>query len=169
MSALERKPEVPASTQYEDLSPGSDYRGNPRGPSQLAWRLNFPEAAPAGLLCPHWNSRRAPRLLPQLEKNQEILPSTGDEALFCCGVLREIPPSLLSLKMFLHTFEATQDIPRYTRSERRVHFPASSGKESRCSHSTLRGGSLNLTLEKNSRDCSTISKDPDIPMHSRYT
>ena len=32
MSALERKPVVPASTPEEDLGPGSDFRGIPRGP-----------------------------------------------------------------------------------------------------------------------------------------
>ena len=44
MSALERKPEVPASTPDEDLGPGSDWRGLPRGFSKLTWRLGFPEA-----------------------------------------------------------------------------------------------------------------------------
>ena len=37
-----------------------------------------------------------------------------DEALFHCGVLREIPPSLLGLEMVLDTLETTQkvhDIP----------------------------------------------------------
>ena len=32
----------------EDLGPGSDYRGILRGPSQLAWRLDFPESPQAG-------------------------------------------------------------------------------------------------------------------------
>ena len=44
MSALERKPEVPASALDEDLGLGTDWRGNPRGPLQLAWRLEFLEA-----------------------------------------------------------------------------------------------------------------------------
>ena len=47
MSALERKPEVPASTPDEDLGHGSDCTRIPRGPSQIAWRLNVPEAPQA--------------------------------------------------------------------------------------------------------------------------
>ena len=35
--------------------------------------------------------RGTPRFLPQLEKNQEILPSKRAEALFLGGVFREIP------------------------------------------------------------------------------
>ena len=44
MAILERKPEVLASIPNEDLGPGRDCRGIPRGPSQLARRLDFPEA-----------------------------------------------------------------------------------------------------------------------------
>ena len=47
----------------------------------------------------------------QLEKNNEILPSTRDEALFSGSVLREIPPSLLSLQRVLDTLDATQEVP----------------------------------------------------------
>ena len=36
--------EVPASLPDEDQGPGTDWRAIPRGPSQLAWRLDFPEA-----------------------------------------------------------------------------------------------------------------------------
>ena len=43
-STLERKPEVLASAPIEDLGSGTNWRGIPRGPSQLAWRLEFPEA-----------------------------------------------------------------------------------------------------------------------------
>ena len=45
---LQKNPEIPASTPDEDLSPGRDWRGILRGPSQLAWRLDFPEATGAG-------------------------------------------------------------------------------------------------------------------------
>ena len=38
-----------------------------------------------------------------------------NEALFCCGISREIPPSLLSLKRVLDTLDATQEVPRHTR------------------------------------------------------
>ena len=44
MSALERKPQVQTSAPDGDLGPGSDWGGIPRGPSQLTWRLAFPEA-----------------------------------------------------------------------------------------------------------------------------
>ena len=53
MSALERKPQVLASTPDEVLGPGIDWRGIPRGPSQLACRLAFPDATcgvPEGLV-----------------------------------------------------------------------------------------------------------------------
>ena len=52
-------------------------------------------------------------MLPQFEKNQEILPSTSDEALFCCSVMREILPFLLSLRSVLGTPYATQEVPRH--------------------------------------------------------
>ena len=121
-------------------------------------------------------------MLLQLEKNPEILPSTRDETVFCCGVWREIPASLLSLERVLDILEATLEDPRLSRlhlnrtprvppqikkipgfpphPERRVHFPASLGKDSRFSLGTSRGGELNLTLERNSRVGATISKDP---------
>ena len=38
------EPEVPASTRDEDIGPCTDWRGILRGPSQLALRLDFPEA-----------------------------------------------------------------------------------------------------------------------------
>ena len=34
---------------------------------------------------------------------------------------------------------------------------------------TSRGGGLNLIIERNSRGHATIPKDPDVPVHSRYT
>ena len=130
-------------------------------------------------------------MLSQLEKNQDILPSTQDEALFHCSVSREIPPSLLSLERVLDTLEATQEVPVFTRLhsrgtpsvppqlkkctgfpphlEMRVHFPASSRKESLHSRRTSRGSSLNLKFEKNSSGRGTIPKDHDVPVHSRYT
>ena len=46
-SALARNHEVQASTRDEDLSPGTDWIGIPRGPSQLPWRLDFPETTRA--------------------------------------------------------------------------------------------------------------------------
>ena len=120
-----------------------------------------------------------------------ILPSMRDEVLLSCGISSEIPPYLLSLEGSLTLWMQLKnfpDIPVSTRKEhrgsrhnsrrapvfpshpeRRVHFPASSGKESLNSHRTSRGGSLNLKLERNYRSRVTISKDPDVPMHSRYS
>ena len=48
MSALERNPEVEASVADEDLGSGTDWRVILRSPSQLTWRLAFPEATRAG-------------------------------------------------------------------------------------------------------------------------
>ena len=93
--------------------PGTNWKGILRGPSQLAWRLDFPEATQAGSLGPCRNSRGTPSSLLQLEKNHEILHSMRDEALFHCGVSREIPPSLLSLDRVLDTLDATQEVPRH--------------------------------------------------------
>ena len=42
MSALERNAQLPASAADEDLGPGTDLRGI------LEWRLDYPEATPAG-------------------------------------------------------------------------------------------------------------------------
>ena len=99
------------------------------------------------------------------------------------------PPSLLSLGQVLHTLEANQEVPRHIHLhsrgiprvppqlkkspiflphiEMRVHFPASSGKESRCSRPTSVGGRLNLKLERNSRGHATIPRDPDVLINSR--
>ena len=48
MSALEKNPDILASTTDEEFSPGTDWRGIPRGPSQHAWRLDYTEATQAG-------------------------------------------------------------------------------------------------------------------------
>ena len=80
MSALEKNPDVPASAPDEDLALSTDWRGIPRGRSQLAWRLDFPEATQAGPSGPRRNSRGTLSFLSQLEKYQEILPSMQAEA-----------------------------------------------------------------------------------------
>ena len=49
--------------------------------------------------------------MPQLEKNQEILPSMREEARFHCAVSTEIPLSLLSLERVLDILNATQEVP----------------------------------------------------------
>ena len=115
MSALERKPKAVAATPDEDLGPGTDRRGILRSPSQLTWRLEFLEATRVGSSGSRRNSRGTPSFPPQLEKIQEILPSTCDEALFYCGISREIPLSLFTLEMILDTIDATQDVPQHNR------------------------------------------------------
>ena len=99
---------------------------------------------------------------PSLEGNHGILPSTRDEALSHCIILREIPCSLLKRETVLDTLYATPEVPRHTRphwrgtpsflahlnlcpfaSPRlkiRVDSPALSEKESRHSRHTSRGG-----------------------------
>ena len=54
-------------------------------------------------------------MLLQLEKNQEILCSMQDEAVFCFGFSREIPRFLLSIDSVLDTLEATQEVPFHAR------------------------------------------------------
>ena len=66
VSRQERKPEFPASTPDEYLGPGTYWRGTSRGPLQLAWRLDFPEAiwvGPWGPWGPCRNSRGTPTFL----------------------------------------------------------------------------------------------------------
>ena len=82
MLEQERNPEVLASTPDEDLGLGSDCRGILRGLSHLAWRLDVPEAGMPGSLRSVSYLERDPKLLPQLEKNQEMLPTTQEEAVF---------------------------------------------------------------------------------------
>ena len=67
MSELERNPDVPASKRDEVLCPCTDWRGIPRGPSQIEWRLDFPEATRAGVRSPS-----------QLERNSKF-PSVTRE------------------------------------------------------------------------------------------
>ena len=50
MSARERNLEILASTPDEDHGLGTYFRGIPRGPSYLAWGLDFPEAPTSGSL-----------------------------------------------------------------------------------------------------------------------
>ena len=121
---LHRNPEIHVSTGWEpsgsdlspdeDIGPSTNWRGILRGPSQISWRLDSPEATQAGPLDPQSNSIGTPNFLPQLVKNQEILPSMRDESLFCCGIERDLT-LLLSLERVLDTLDATKEVPRHTR------------------------------------------------------
>ena len=61
-----------------------------------------------------------------------------------------------------HNSRRPPDLPPHP--ERRVCFPASSGRESRQSRRVSRGGSLHWTFERTSRGLATISKDPRCPI-----
>ena len=113
-SALERNIEVLASSPDEDICPSPDWRGISRGPLQQERKLDFSKETRVGPLGLHRNLRGTLSFLPQLEKTQEILPSTRDEALFCCSIRREILASLLSLERLLETLYTTQEVPRHT-------------------------------------------------------
>jgi len=65
-------------------------RGSLKSPSELERNPKFPAAT---------------------RENQEILPSTPDEALFRYSVSREILPSLLSLKGYLTPFMQLKKFP----------------------------------------------------------
>ena len=130
-------------------------------------------------------------MLPHLVKNQEILPSMRDMAHFHCGISRETPPSLLNFERGLDILDVSQELCQHTRLHSRgipsvltqlkkSHvFPSSSrdegpfpcfiGKAIPLSNCTSRGGGLNLTLERNPRDCGTIPKARNVLNHSRYT
>ena len=110
---LHRNPEIHVRTEEEHLGsslnsrwgpmPCTNWRGIPRAPLQLEWRLDFPEATQVGPWGPCSNWRGTPSFLPQLEKTQEILLSTRDQVPFHCSISREIPPSLLRLETVLET------------------------------------------------------------------
>ena len=107
------------------------------------------------------------------------------EAFFPSGVLRKIPPSLLSPERVVDTPEETEEFPDFPVCNREEHrgshhnsrralvlplhlewrvcFLASLGMESGGSHCTSRGGGLLLTLKWNSRCHATVSKDPGYP------
>ena len=78
MSALESNPQVPTPNPHKVLGP-SIYREESReAPEQLAWGLAFPEATRADSDVPVVRGEH----LPQLEKIQEVLRSSRDEAHF---------------------------------------------------------------------------------------
>ena len=52
--------------------------------------------------------------LPQLQKIQEVLPSSRDEAHFRSGVWRLMKPNLWNFQRVLHTLVATHEVPRHT-------------------------------------------------------
>ena len=111
---------------------------NPEGLLPTGVETEVRSGPTSGSLRSPINSRGTPQ---QLERKQEILPLTQSEALFCCDISREIPPSLLSPERVLDTLEATQEVPRHphlhSRGRPRVppqvknspHSPSSSREE----------------------------------------
>ena len=125
------------------------------------------------------------RIPSQLEKTHEVPPSSPDEALSHCSVLREIPHSLLKFETVLDTPDNSKSSPTYRSHSRGTpNFPAQlilspfsppdldmwvdsptlSGKGSRPSRRTSEG--LTLKLEKKTRGSCHIPKDTDFPIHS---
>ena len=74
MSALDWKPEAAVLVPDEDLGPGTDWRGIPRGLSQLTWKMDFSEAIGVGPCGPCHDSRETPSFLPQHEENRRFSP-----------------------------------------------------------------------------------------------
>ena len=76
MSALQRKPQVPALTPHKVLGTGIDGRGIPRGPEQFTYGVDFLRPPERVVEVPVVSREQ----LPYLEKIQEVLPSRRDEA-----------------------------------------------------------------------------------------
>ena len=135
MSELKRNPEVPVSTRNEALCLCTNRRGIPRGPSQLEWKLDFPEAAQEAPRVPLGTWRGIPSHQPQLETNHEILPSMRDEALFSCSPSRAIPNSLSKLKRKLGCLHANKGGQRFpSQLVMKAKVLTTSCKETRVSH-----------------------------------
>ena len=126
------------------------------------------------------NSRKTRRFSPQCEmrpfsaaayrEKSHIHSSDSKGSLTSLRQLKKFPGYLSPLERNTEGPATSRRIPfSPPHPELGVPFPASSGKESQNSHRTSRGGGLNLKFEKNSRVRATISKDPDVPVHSRYT
>ena len=93
---LERKSQIPMSTRQEACHYCYSSRGK--------WTCMSPqETRPDSSV----ETTEEPQVSYGNSKKKEILTSTKDEALFHCGISREIPPSLLSLERVLDTFYAT--------------------------------------------------------------
>ena len=111
MSAMERHPQGWPRLQ-KGLRPRHRRERNPERPpsnSHGDWPfLRPPERVPEVPVV----SREH---LPQLEKIQEVLCFSRDEAHFLCGVSRVITPKLWNIQRVLHTLATTQEFPRHTR------------------------------------------------------
>ena len=128
--------------------------------------------------------------LPKLEKIQEVLPSRRDEAYFRLGVSR-LTPNLWNFQRVLHTFAATQEVPRqsrlHSRGSRRVP-PTSKG--TLFPPPSSRGGILSLRIREripgvpvasqeealstgkargNPGSCHHSQSPPDVSVHFRET
>ena len=189
MSDLERSPEVPASTQGGPM-PLHQLERNLEKPlvtRMEVWLFTGKISGPWG---PQQNSRETSSILPQLEKNQEILPSTPDEALSAAASWEK--SHLASWASKGHLSPCTQlkkfcDIAVCTPEERwfshhssrkapfsppllemRVHSPALSAKESQCSRHTSRGGRFHLeTWEELHGSCHNLKRPCPHPLDIR--
>ena len=98
--------------------------------------------------------------LPQLEKIQEVLPSSPDEAHFRCGVSRLITPNLWNFLRVLHTLAATQEVPQHTRLHSRgsTRVPPTS-RGAPFPHPSSRGVILSLRGRERSPGISVASQE----------
>ena len=109
----------------QGLRPRHLRQSNPERPSSNSHRdwpfLRPPEWVPEGPVVSRGH-------LPQLQKIQEVLPSRRDDAHFHRGVSRVITSNLWNFQRILHTFAATQEVPRHTRLHSRgsTRVPATS-------------------------------------------
>ena len=129
----EARPDFPAETPEEPRDPCWHWRGNLMFWPQLQMRTSAPAmTVEESWEAPHnsyrdWTFLRPHEWVPEVpvvtreepqvsnrnsRKTRRFSPSKQDEALFCCSISREIPPSLLSLEGVLYTLEATQQVPR---------------------------------------------------------
>ena len=79
---LKKDLEITPSMPLEARFPYLDSRAMPHPCSQLKWRMDCPGATGEAPFVPRRNSRVTPHVVPHFKKNDEIPPSSRDEALF---------------------------------------------------------------------------------------
>ena len=121
---LHRSPETHVSTGEELWCSGLSSRGGPRTRHHLERNPERPLATRMETGLSWGNTSGSLKSTSYLNRNPKFPAATrekpGDSplkvrwGLFCCSVLREIPPSHLSLQRVLDTLDATQEVPRHT-------------------------------------------------------